>query len=181
MKYIKEKIDGGGAVLRNEEGRAVIKMTVRDDTSFLSPYSGNDVPMISSDVADFIKESAVSFKPKEKFVLDIYGECIDEEEKIIYTAAIKNYFSAQNVSGARDLKRNMRIAFVMFLSGLLALSCMFVFENHGVGELWIECIDILAWVFLWETADLLFISRNAMKVKQTRLNSLIEMPIRFYS
>ena len=45
----------------------------------------------------------------------------------------------------------------MFLVGVAALGSMFFAESFGVKQLWIECIDIFAWVFIWEAVDLQFI------------------------
>lgn len=41
---------------RDEEGRAVVKMTVLRDEDFLSDFSAGSIPVISSQVAEFIEE-----------------------------------------------------------------------------------------------------------------------------
>ena len=42
---------------RDGEGRIIVDMNVKDDTDFLSVFSANDTPVISSEVAEFLENS----------------------------------------------------------------------------------------------------------------------------
>ncbi len=70
-----------------------IDMTVTDDGNFLSPYSEDGKPVISSEVADFLENAAKAYRPKDTLVVSIHGDCIDDCEKKKYAAAIKNYYT----------------------------------------------------------------------------------------
>ena len=60
----------------DSDGRAIIDMSITDDSEFLSPYSKHASPVISSDVAEFIEDSTSYFKPKQQFTLRIHSDCI---------------------------------------------------------------------------------------------------------
>lgn len=77
------------------EQNAKINMTVNDDSDFLSPYAETGKPVISSEVAEFLENSANAFHPKERITLTVHSNCIDDDEKIVYEKAIRNYFSLQ--------------------------------------------------------------------------------------
>ena len=159
------------------EGR--ITMTVRDDAGFLSPYSANTGEVISSEVADFLTASAQEFPPRTPLTLRIYSDCIDTSEKQIYREAIRNYFSLQRIANRRDMRRNAILSSTMLLVGILALAGMFVAEHFQIRQLWIECIDIFAWVFLWEAVDLRFIERGRLRLQHQRLEAFIAMKVDF--
>ncbi len=155
-------------IVRDEEGQAVIEMTVRDDGGFLSPYSAGARPMISGEVADYLMESAVSLAPHEPVCLQIHSDCIDEEEKTIYAHALHDYFSAHYFENAVTLRRNAVLSCIMAIVGLLTLTLGITL---GIFE-WVpvlgEALDIFAWVFLWEAVDLFFLERAVLRMKSRR-------------
>lgn len=159
---------------------SIINLNVLDDSNFLSLYSLEGKPVISSEIADFLENSAKEFHPKDDLTLNIYSSCIDNNEKAIYSKAIKNYFDLQIKSCNFELKRKTFVGSLFSLVGIIALGFMFILSNKEMKELWIECIDIFAWVFLWEAVDQLFIERGTLITKRKRFNSFYNMKINFY-
>ena len=158
---------------------AKIDMSVNDDSSFLSPYAETGKPIISSEVAGFLENAANAFHPKEKIVLTIHSTCIDENEKTVYDNAIRNYFKLQQNDVNRDMKRKTVIATWFSIVGIVALAFMILIGRLGVNDLWVECVDIFAWVFLWEAVDQFFIERSGLLLKKKRLDNFINMEIIF--
>lgn len=72
---------------RDGEGRAVINMTVKDDSGFISAYSECGTPVISGEVAEFIEGATHALRPNELLTLRIHSDCIDEVEKELYREA----------------------------------------------------------------------------------------------
>lgn len=159
--------------------KSTINMYVGDDDNFLSVYSLEGKPVISQEIADFIENSAKEFHPKDKLILNIYSSCIDNEEQKIYPKAIKNYFDLQIKDCDFELKRKTFIGALFSLIGVMALAFMIILSNRETKELWVECIDIFAWVFLWEAVDQLFIERGALVRKRKRFVSFFNMEIYF--
>ena len=75
------------------DGRAVINMTVKDYSDFLSPYSERSTAVISSGVAEFIENSTYATPPAEPLTLRIYSDSITDGEKEEYRAAIREYYA----------------------------------------------------------------------------------------
>lgn len=167
--------------MKNETpyAEAKIDMSVNDDSSFLSLYAETGKPIISSEVAGFLENAANAFHPKEKIVLTIHSTCIDENEKPVYDNAIRNYFKLRQKDVNRDMKRKTVIAIWFSIVGIVALAFMFLIGRQGINDLWVECVDIFAWVFLWEAVDQFFIERSGLLLKKKRLDNFINMEIIF--
>lgn len=183
IKELKRRMDArarADEVERDEEGRAVISMTVLQDEDFLSAFSAGSLPVVSSEVAEFIDESAHAFLPKEPVRINIYSDCIDQEEERIYTEALKEYYARHYKKNRRDLKRNSLLSLIMTVVGLFALTISllltYLWENAVVSE----ATNIFAWVFLWEAVDLFFLERMVLKAERDRCLRFIEAKICFY-
>jgi O-acetylhomoserine/O-acetylserine sulfhydrylase-like pyridoxal-dependent enzyme len=91
FKVIKKHIDKNERSKmpeRDNEGRAVVKMSVKNDDSFLSYFSANETAVISSDVAEFLENS-----PKVEKVL--YPGLESDQ----YRDLAKKYFTNGSSSG----------------------------------------------------------------------------------
>lgn len=164
---------------KNKVNTGVINLNVSNDDGFLSPYSFEGTPVISSEVADFLENAVKAHSPKEKLILNVKGDCIDENERVQYAAAIKNYYSLKLKEEERERKNRTKVAAIFALIGIIALAFMFYLSEREVSEIWKECIDIFAWVFLWEAVDQFFIERGAVKIRRKRYLNFAEMEIRF--
>lgn len=158
---------------------ANLNMSVTDDSDFLSPYAETGKPVISTEVADFLTTSANAYHPKTKLKINIKSDCISEAEKPVYKAAIRNYFALQSEEVVRDMRRKTVTAIWFAIVGILGLAFMFLLGKFGVNDLWVECVDIFAWVFLWEAVDQFFIERGGLLLKSRRIQNFIEAEINY--
>lgn len=162
---------------RGDDGSILINMNVKDDTDFLSVFSESKVPVISSEVAEFIENSTFSVSPKEKLTLRIYSDCIDDEEKVIYRKAIEEYYTERYIVNKRELKRNRIIILLLILAGAITLTGAFFIENRTGSLFWTEVVDIAAWVFLWEAVDIIFFKTRELRLNSRRYLSFLTMNI----
>lgn len=158
---------------------AELLLSVTDDSDFLSKYSPSEKPLISSEVAEFLENSAREFHPKSAINLTIAGDCVDEKEKPIYKNAIKNYFCLKYAETERDIGRKTLVSAIFTIIGVVALAFMIVYEQMFGNAIWTECIDIFAWVFLWEAVDQFFIERSGLLMRRKRLKNFIDMQVEF--
>ena len=157
-----------------------INMTVLDDSDFLSPYSEINTPVISGEVAEFLENGANVAHIKDNLELNVYSNCIDSAEMPRYEQAIRNYFSLKLNAEQRELKRNNLVSLIFAIVGVVGLAFMIICDQLlNMQAIWVECIDIFAWVFLWEAVDQFFIERRKLIFNRRRLKSLAEMPISF--
>lgn len=158
----------------DEEGRAVVVLTVRDDSTFLSPYSANERNVISEEVAEFLEHSLKPVRPKERIHIELHSDVISSGELREYNGAIHNYYANCYESTRLETRRLYRISFFMALVAVVALSAMLFLEAFSQNQILIEIIDIFAWVFMWEAVDIFFLQCTLLRYKQMRYLALID-------
>ena len=161
---------------RDSEKRIVINMNVRDDSEFVSVFSGKSTSVISTDVAEFIESSTRNVPPRNQLTLRIHSDCIAKEEEGIYRSAIREYYTEKYFAVKNELKRNRIIILILALAGILTLSLAFLIEH----AIWSEVIDIAAWVLLWEAVDIGVFKNRSMKFDKIRYLTYIDMNVEFY-
>ena len=166
--------------MKNADERAIIDMEVVSDEGFTSPYSAAGKPVISAEVADFLENAANAHHPRKSLILNVYGDCIDDGEKLRYDAAIRNYYKNKLGDVERSIARKSVVSLIFTVVGILGLIAMFVLDHLGANGVWVECVDIFAWVFLWEAVDQFFIERGLLLLKRKRDLAFIKMEINFY-
>lgn len=164
---------------RDESGRAILHMTVRDDSGFLSPYCGAR-PVISSEVADFLDNAASALPPKGDLALHIRSDVITGEEARVYDAAIRNYYRNRTKETRRNVLRNRTAAIIMLVMGILIFSLLFFLERRGLGEMMTNLLEIAAWVFIWEAVDLFFLERHRLIAAHRLAEKFVGADIRFF-
>lgn len=178
VKHIVENI-ADKEVVRDEDGRVIIDMTVADDSDFLSPFSGGKTAVISESVADFLENATRTVLPREELNLRIASNCIDEEEKSRYSSAIKEYYSEKFRANEKEYKFNNFLALSLAVLGVLVLT-LAIFLSHRLSSvIWSEVVDIVAWVFLWEAVDIKCFRMREMSLKRKRYAAFIDMKIDF--
>lgn len=165
---------------RDCDGRVIINMNVREDSGFISSFSDTTKPVISDAVADFLVSRAEAVPINERLTLRVYGDCIDEAEREIYKSAISEYFLESYAAGQREFIRNTIAAVVLAVLGVLVLGVMILLESIIQVAVWIEVIDIIAWVFVWEAADIWFLENRVVDLRRKRCLALMYMKIEFY-
>lgn len=160
---------------RDGEGRAIINMTVKDDSDFLSVYSQREAPFISSDVAEFIESSSHSLRPGQPLALHIHSDCIDDVEKQDYKEGIREYYSEKYIASKREMRFNLIAVILLALAGIATLILAFGIEH----TIWSEVIDIAAWVFLWEAVDIGVFRLREINSMRRRYLSYISMKVEY--
>jgi len=166
---------------RDESGRIIVNMTVKDDTDFLSVFSVSDTPVISSDVADFIEEATRSVLPNEKLTLRIHSNCIDESEKGIYKEAIREHYLGRFAANKREQRRNTCVMLVLGVVGIAILALMLFSESLINNAVWSEVMDIVAWVLIWESVHIAVFQNRELRLMKRRYLSYLSMNIEFIS
>ena len=165
---------------RDADGNAIVNMTVKDDSDFLSVFSSGQTPVISTEVADFIENNTHTIRSNEELTLRIYGNCIDEQEKVTYGSAIKEYYAEKYLANEKELKRNSFIVLILMWAGILVLAAAIFLEYRRDSIIWSEVIDIMAWVFLWEAVDIAVFENRSLRLKRLRYMSYMSMKIEYY-
>lgn len=164
----------------DENGNVILYMVVKDDDGFLSPFSKNSAPVISSDVADFIESQTESFPPKTGFVLHVHSDCIDASEQDVYRDSIRAYYTERFLAAKHSLRRNLFVALFLALLGVLTLTFAVLTELFHVGSVWNEVVDIVAWVLLWESVDISLFRNHSLFSSRKRYLAFLSMDVKFF-
>ena len=164
---------------RDEEGRVILQMNVKQDDSFLSEFSETQSSVISEGVAEFIENETNAVLPHEELTLRIKSNCIDEREEKIYGAAIKEYYMKKYIANEQEIKRNRIITLILALSGIFALAVQLMYSFIEGDPLWVSVMEIVAWVLLWEATDKGLLEARVLRVKRKRFLAFLSMKIEF--
>lgn len=179
IKELSAKADKIAAPVCYEDGKRVINLNVSDDSGFLSTYSSDGKPLISGEVAEFLNHSAKRLKVNEEVRFVIDSAVIDDGEKVIYKRAIENYYLTEVAETKSQLKRNMWLSVIMLIIGALIFSLAIALEYGGFQLLWLDILDVAAWVFVWESVDLFVLQRPALKSELLKYYKIISAEIIF--
>ena len=160
---------------RDDDGRVIIQMNVKDDANFLSEFSESATPVISTEVAEFIENETSAVPPNEDFTLQVYNDCIDDQEEKVYSAAIKEYYMQKYIANEREIKRNRFAVLLLGIAGILVLAAELIFDYRVGNALWSSVIDIVAWVLLWEAVDIGVLEARVTAIKRKRFLAYLSM------
>lgn len=160
---------------RDDGGRIIIQMNVKDDANFLSEFSESATPVISTEVAEFIENETNAVPPNEDFTLQVYNDCIDDQEEKVYSAAIKEYYMQKYIANEREIKRNRFAVLLLGIAGILVLAAELIFDYRVGNALWSSVIDIVAWVLLWEAVDIGVLEARVTAIKRKRFLAYLSM------
>ncbi len=163
----------------DEENRLIISMELKNDDIFFDELSQKDCPVISTQIADYIDKVTIAITPSEKFTLRIYSDSIDENEREIYTKAIKNYYMDKYIVDNRRLNIYRKMSFVFGMIGILVLTLVIILEYMENSVVWMRVFDIVAWVFIWESVDIIAFKCKELRFNQLRYLNFIDMKIEF--
>ena len=158
---------------------AKIDMTVNDDSDFLSPYAETGKPVISSEVAEFLENSANAFHPKEKITLSVHSDCIDDNEK---NRVRKGYPQLLLPSAERNRQEHAQKnhnSNLVFRRGNIG-TCLYVFDKQAWDKRFVDgmrryfCLG-----FSLGSSGSVFIERSGLMLRKKRLDNFIDMKIIF--
>ena len=179
FKKLSEEIKNLSREREKELGGNVLEICVADDGDFLSPYSPTGSPLISGEIAEFIDHNVKRLDPSEKMKIVIKSDCISDDEKPVYENAVKNYYHAEFLQAARGLKRNTVLTVAMTITAAIIFALAVVLDKLSVDSVILNMIDVVAWVFMWEAADIFFFRRNELKLNRIRAFNVIRSEIIF--
>jgi hypothetical protein len=151
----------------DEEGRVIIEVKVADPDYLLSPYK-EEQEIISGETATFI-DNLVKSAPKDKNLhLKLYCKNYTPDKRDVYKRAVENYYVNEFADKDRQLEHNLFMAMTMFVLGVIGFALLYLMNVWGVPWIICELVDVAAWVFVWETVDLLMIRRVFIKLQQKK-------------
>ena len=163
----------------DEKNRHLIEINVSDDTNFISPYATNGTPTLSKETAEFLEHSIKHIKSDSQLHFQIKSKVIDDNEKVLYKKAIRNYYAQEIAETKSELKHNSIVSLIMALVGALLFASIILLDTLALHDLFLRILDVVAWVFVWESVDVFFLRRYAISSKQLKYLKIMTAEISF--
>lgn len=162
-----------------EKGEAYISAKVNSIDDIISKYSTKDYEWIIPEFASYIEESAYYIPLEESITIEICGGNFSEEEKDMIKRVIKDYFGLKLGDKFLDLDINKHKSFILFLFGIISLGVFAILSNFSIITAVNELLLLLFWFFLWEYADLGWLTRGNLRLEQIEAGQLSTAKIVF--
>jgi len=122
----------------------------------------------------------MSVDSDKKIFFEITGHNLSLAEQELYRKAIKNYYREEFLDVQDDMKLNRRNTILMLVSGAFFILLRLLLPlTIGWRLDFLEPINIVAWVFLWEAVELQIFKRPKLKEIQIRNLKILEAEIEF--
>lgn len=172
-KKIKKDFD------KDEEGRAIVNISIRDKEQVLSPFHYEDKEIINEEFAGMLDNIAKSVPLKQQINLSIKCENITESEKEEFSEATKNYYENKILDSQIRMKKAYSIFAVCVVLSIISLGLLFLAHFFKAPEILTEVVDILVWVFVWEATDVIVFQRGTIRLEKSRYYALYKSKITF--
>ena len=157
--------------------RHTVRVSVQNGDDFLSPLSPDGAPVISEETASFLSNSVRHLRPDPALRFEIEEKGIDRTEREVYEKAIRNYYHGEFAEVMRELRRNAIVSAVMTAAAALIFALAVIFDRMGADTVLLNMIDVVAWVFMWEAADIFLLQRPTLKLRRWRSFQMIRAEI----
>ena len=143
----------------------------------LSYFSTKESPTPNQELIEYIDEqvSCISHKNNLKFVVHTSKQNPVQPEE--FENLLDRYYETQVVKSHIESKSLTFQGIVMLIVGLLIFTSYVLLKVYVTQSLWLELIDILAWVFVWESVDLIFLAQYGIKQKKAHCNKVVNAQI----
>ena len=165
--------------LKDEQGRKIVNIAIKDDSNFLSSYLIDNEEVISIETEEFLKHCVKHLHHNDKIHFVISSNQIDDNEKKVYPEAIKNYFSSEILEITRQLRHNLILSLIMLFIGACFFALAIIMEHLQMQSVLLNVTDVVAWVFVWEAVDIYALQRTILKINRKRAMNLMNAKISF--
>ena len=179
LRRLSAELRRAHAAARKADGRCPVRIHVRDDSDFLSPFSPDSEALIAGETAAFLDQSVKYLPPDADLSLHIDGACISPGERPLYAEAIRRYYRHEFAAAARDMRKNTVLSLVMTGVAALIFALALWLSHHGAETVLLNMIDVVAWVFMWEAADIFFFRRSEIRLRRLRAYQMMEAKTEF--
>lgn len=164
------------SVSHTKKDNHVINMQILDKSDFISPYCGY-TPVISSEAAAYLDNALKYVSPKKEVEIHIKSKVILDEEKEFYKNAIINYYSNNIKEHKRDLFHNNLLSILLLIVGAVFITVMLILEATNVNAIYSTILEIVGWVFIWESAYNFFFEKHHIKKELVKARQIINANI----
>lgn len=162
----------------NDEVEINVHLTSIEE-QLLSPFCTKKESILHPDLANYVEGHNSVIPLYEKICLNFVLDEYSKENVSYIESSWKHYYKQIIQISLMKLKKNNLYSFVMFFVGLIVFAIAIVFKTLNLNLIFLETIDIMGWVFIWEAIDLFFIQRYLIRNEITKKYRLLSCPLKF--
>lgn len=148
--------------IKDEKAIVPIKITSIDD--LFSNYSKNKV-VLNPSLISYIEDVTYYIPYEHSITFQIEGVHLEDSEKVMITASIKDYFGMLAYDKQVELKFNTKKAITLFIIGILVLCISFLIaEYNPLVHFLKEILSIIGTFAIWEFISTIWFSRESKKI-----------------
>ena len=160
-----------------KNGIATLPCSISDYNDVISAYSVQADKTLNAEFFDYIKTS-VGFVPLEyPIVLNIIGNCLSQEERIIIKDTIRDDFAYKLGMVEKEEKRHIKV-FLLLLVGLI-LSGISLYLTHTMADEPRGLFFILFWFTGYTLCDYIFLTGHELRKKRQMAGRLASIKVVF--
>lgn len=163
----------------DSEGRAIVDIKIKDKSEVLSPFVIDGQEVINAEFANLIDNTVKSIPPNQSINLNIDCDKLTDSDKTSFALAIKNYYKNSTLDSQRKMDNNTKILLLMLVLSIISLTALFLVNFFSVNWLIVELVNIVAWVFIWESIDLFVFQRSMQRYEKLRYLALYNCHITY--
>ena len=150
--------------LMADDGKVYVDVDLTNIESPFSIFSYNR--RMDPEIFDYIDQQVFFLRASIPVVINFDdGGKYNEEMKEKIRKYVKRHYSLEYEDKRLEHKKSMIFAFVLLMIGLIMLGLHFVFQALKV---WTDVLNelslIMAWMFVWQSADAFFVSGHNKRV-----------------
>lgn len=154
----------------DENNFITLPIKIDDIKNVISPFSYNFY-LINDDLFSYLESYSTIYLAPNPIKLEVHvnNDFTSEDEKI-FKEALSNKYEREFLQASRE-KSHINITSILLLGGGIIVIALMLFLNfHYFKEkssIWIEVLDIFAWVLIWSAFEkLIFNNREVTRKKK---------------
>ena len=142
----------------NENNQIVLPLHLVNLKNIYSPFCYN-FNLLNDDIYNYLETfESIHIAPNQLIIEVHVDEQFSLEESNNFKEALHNRYEKELLAKSIAIKKKMISSLILLGLGVLVLALMIILDytifrnsEHGI---WLEVIDIIAWVLIWEAVDL---------------------------
>lgn len=164
---------------KDEDGRALIDISIEDKSEVLSPYHVDKMQVINGDFAGMLDNVVKAIPPKQAIHLKLHCAHLTNKEKETFALATKRYYENRLINTQLLFKRYMVTVVLSVVLSVFFFLALWLTKFLNLHWLVFEIVDICAWVFLWEAIDVLAYQCISVRLDKKRINNMCKCKISY--
>ncbi|MBP3630599.1 MAG: hypothetical protein J6J23_03825 [Clostridia bacterium] len=159
----------------DEEDEVTINIKSNCDEQIFSSYNFDNKTSINSELSNYIWDNAKLAPLYKSYKLQIYcKENIDEKDVKL---ALQSHYRREYIELKDEFNKTRFFSFACLLLGVLSILSLIVLINLSAHYIITTIMEIVAWVFVWESVDSFFLKSSNQKRTLIRLMRLYSAKI----